>query len=82
LEEGRLPKGVIKWRPPGRRKREDLNSPGRIGIGGGRLERQTQLEEEDNIINKWAQEDVNRLYSVLSSNNIYSNEFEGRVFQY
>jgi hypothetical protein len=30
------------------------------------LERQTQLEEEDNIINKWAQEDVNRLYSLLN----------------
>jgi hypothetical protein len=30
------------------------------------MERQTQLEEEDNIINKLAQEDVNRLYSVLN----------------
>jgi hypothetical protein len=40
MEEGRLPKEVMKWRPPGRRKR-------------GRLERQTQLEEEDNIFNKW-----------------------------
>jgi hypothetical protein len=28
---------------------------------------QTQLEEEDNIINKWAQEDVNRLYSLLNA---------------
>jgi hypothetical protein len=25
--------------------------------------------EEDNMINTWAQEDVNRLYSLLSSNN-------------
>jgi hypothetical protein len=31
------------------------------------VERQTQLEEEDNIINKWAQEDVNTLYSVLNN---------------
>jgi hypothetical protein len=39
-----------------------------MGIGGGRLERQTQLEEY-NIINKWAQEDVNTLYSLLNNNN-------------
>jgi hypothetical protein len=39
------------------------NDDGRKGIGGGRLERQTQLEEKDNIINKWAQEDVNTLYN-------------------
>jgi hypothetical protein len=73
MEEGRLPKGVMKWRPPGRRKRgrpkltwaEGI----RKGAGGGRLERQTQLEEKDNIINKLAQEDVNRLYSVLYNNN-------------
>jgi hypothetical protein len=32
---------------------------------GGRLERQTELEEEDNITNKLARGDVNRLYSVL-----------------
>jgi hypothetical protein len=38
------------------------------GIGGGRLERQTQLEEEDIIIYKWAQEEVNRLYSLLTHN--------------
>jgi hypothetical protein len=38
-------------------------------MGGERLERQTQLEEEDNIINKWAQEDVNRLYSLLDDDN-------------
>jgi hypothetical protein len=32
------------------------------------LERQTELEEEDNIINKRTQEDVNRLYSLLHDN--------------
>jgi hypothetical protein len=39
-------------------------------IGGGRLERQTQLKEEDNIINKWAQVDVNTLYSLLNNNTV------------
>jgi hypothetical protein len=56
---------------------ENLNSPGRKGledwwekgIGGGRLERQT-LEEEDNMINRWAQEDVNTLYSLLNNTNL------------
>ena len=32
-----------------------------------------QLEEEDNIIVKWAQEDVKTLYSLLNNNNtVYS----------
>jgi hypothetical protein len=44
---------------------------GEKGIGRGRLERQTQLQEEDNIINKLAQKDVNRLYSLLSNIYIY-----------
>jgi hypothetical protein len=39
----------------------------RKGIGGGSLERQTQLEEEDNIINKWAQEDVSTLHSMQNN---------------
>jgi hypothetical protein len=34
-------------------------------VGGGRLERQTQPDEEDNIINKLAQENVKTLYSLL-----------------
>jgi hypothetical protein len=29
MEEGRLPKEVMKWRPPARRYRGRLNSPGR-----------------------------------------------------
>jgi hypothetical protein len=33
----------------------------------------TQLEEEDNIINKWAQEDVNTLCSLLNNNNNNNN---------
>jgi hypothetical protein len=31
---------------------------------------ETQLEEEDSIINKWTQEDVKTLYSLLNNNNI------------
>ena len=36
------------------------------GINGRRLELQKQLEEEDYIIVKWAQEDVETLYSLLN----------------
>jgi hypothetical protein len=78
VEEGRLPKGVMKWRPAGRRERgrpklkwvEGIRGMvGEKGIGGRRLEQQTQLEEEGDIINKWVQENVNRLYSLLNDNN-------------
>ena len=37
---------------------------GRKGVNGGRLEWQRQLEEEDNIIFRWAQENVETLYSL------------------
>jgi hypothetical protein len=43
----------------------------RKGIDGGRLE----LEEEDNIINKWAQEDVNTLCNLLNNNNLFPVQF-------
>jgi hypothetical protein len=39
------------------------------GTGGEKLKKQTQPEKEDNIINKWAQEDVSRLCSMLNNNN-------------
>ena len=39
------------------------------GINGRRLEWQRQLEEEDTIIVKWAQEDVETLYNLLNNNN-------------
>jgi hypothetical protein len=77
MEEGRLPKEVMKWRPPGGRKRGRPKLTwadgirrlmGEKGFGGGRLERQTQLEEEDIIINKWAQENVNTLCSLMNNN--------------
>jgi hypothetical protein len=76
MEEGRLSKEVMKWRPPGRRKRGTPKLTwaagirgliGEKGIGGGRQERQTQLDEGDDIINKLGQEDVNRLYSLLNN---------------
>jgi hypothetical protein len=68
----------MKRLPPGRRKRgrhkltwaEGIRGLiGRKGIGGGRLERQTRLGEEDNIINKCTKEDVNTLCSLLNNNN-------------
>jgi hypothetical protein len=64
MEEGRLPKEVMKWRPPGRREQvrptltcaEDIRGlMGERGLVEEGLERQTQLEEEDNLINKWEQ---------------------------
>jgi hypothetical protein len=61
MEEGRLSKKVLKWRPSGRRKRGRPK-----GINGRRLERQKQMEEEDYIIAKWAQEDVETLYNLLN----------------
>jgi hypothetical protein len=75
MEEGRLPKEVMKWRPPEKRNRERPKLTwaegikgliGEKGTGGGRLERQIQLEEEYSIINKWEQEDVNTLYYFLN----------------
>jgi len=32
MVEGRLPKEVMKWRPPGKRKRGRLNVPRRTGL--------------------------------------------------
>ena len=39
---------------------------GRKGINGRRLEGQRELEEEDNIIVKWAQEDVEKFCNLLN----------------
>ena len=57
----------------------DLNLPGRKGsedwwekrIDGRRLEWQRQLEEEDTIIVKWTQEDVETMYRLLNNNYKY-----------
>ena len=64
----------MKWRPPGRRKRGRPKFTWAEGIRGvigekGLMEWQRQLEEEDNIIVKWAQEDVETLYKLLNNNN-------------
>jgi hypothetical protein len=43
-----------------------MRNDGRKGINGRRLERQKQMEEENYIIAKWAQEDVETLYNLLN----------------
>jgi hypothetical protein len=45
MEEGRLPKEVMKWRPPGRRKRERPKLTWEEGIRG--LMDEKGLVEED-----------------------------------
>jgi hypothetical protein len=68
-------KKVVKWNPPGRRKRGRPKATwaegirglmGGKGTTGRRLEWQRQLEEEDNISVRWAQEDVKTLYNLLN----------------
>ena len=48
---------------------QGYGTDGRKGIDGRRLEWQRQLEEEDTIIVKWAQEDVETLYSLINKYN-------------
>jgi len=76
MGEGRLPKEVMKWRPPGRRKRGRPKLTWAEGTGG--LMGEKGLMEEDwndkgnwrkNVIVKWAQEDVETLYNLLIINN-------------
>jgi hypothetical protein len=45
----------------------------RKGIKARQLDRQKQLEEEDYIIAKWAQEDVEALYNLLNNNLYFPN---------
>jgi len=75
MEEGRLPKNVMKWSPPWRRKRGRPKATwaegtrgllGGKGINGWRLEWQRQMEEGDRIIVKWAQEDVETSNNLLN----------------
>ena len=64
MEDGRLPKRVMKWRPPGRRKRGRPKLTWAEGIRG--LTGEKGLMEEDSyIIVKWAQENVETLYRLL-----------------
>jgi hypothetical protein len=53
MEEGRLPKEVMKWRPPGRRKRgrpKLTRAEGIKGLMGEKGLKKTGMEEEDTII--------------------------------
>jgi len=80
MEEGRLPKKVMKWSPPGRRKR---GRPRAIWVEGirGLLGEKGLMEEDGNdrdkwrkkIIVKWAQEDVEML-------NLLNNNFDFNMF--
>jgi len=74
MEQGRWPKDVTKWRPPGRRKLGRPKLTWAEGIRGLMGEKRLmeedwndkQLEEEDYIIVKRTQEDVDRLYSLIN----------------
>jgi len=72
MGEEKLPKEVMKWRPPGRRKRGRPKATWAEGIRG--LMGEKGLMEEDcnnrenwreKIIDKRAQEDVDTLYNLL-----------------
>jgi hypothetical protein len=75
MEEGRLPKEVLEWRPSGRRKQGRPKLTWAEGIRGmmgekGLMEEDWTdkiVEEEDCIIAKWAQEDVDTLYNLLNN---------------
>jgi len=73
MEEGRLPKKVMKWSPPGRRTRGRPKATWAEGIRG--LMGEKGLIEEDwkdrdkwkkKIIFKWAQEDVETSNNLLN----------------
>ena len=53
MEDGGLPKQVMKWSPTGRRKR-------------GRPKATRKMEEKDKIIVRWAQEDVETSNNLLN----------------
>jgi hypothetical protein len=59
MVEGRLRKGVLEWRPSGRRKRGRPKLTWAEGIREMMGEKGLQEEEEDSIMAKWAQEDGN-----------------------
>ena len=77
MEEGRLPKKVMKWSPPGRRKRGRPKLTWAEEIRG-RMEEKGLMEEDwndrdnwrKNIIVKWAQEDVETSYNLLNNNKV------------
>jgi hypothetical protein len=77
MEEGRLPKQVMKCNPPGRRKRGRPTLTWMEGIRGlmgekGLVEEDwndKRVEKEDTISVQWAQEDVETSYNLLNNNN-------------
>ena len=62
---GETAKNVMKWNQPGRRKRGRPKLTWAEEIRG-LMEEKGLMEEEDNIIVRWAQEDVKTLYSLLN----------------
>jgi hypothetical protein len=73
MEEGRLPKEVLEWRPSRRRKRGRPKltwAEGIIGMMGEKgLKEEYWTDRSNRIIAKWAQEDVETLYNLLNNNN-------------
>jgi hypothetical protein len=65
MEEGRLPKKVMKLSPPARRKRGRPKLTWAEEIRG-LMEEKGLMEEEENIIVKWAQEYVETSYNLLN----------------
>jgi hypothetical protein len=55
MEEGKLPKGVLKWRPPGRRKRERLKLNWAEGVRG-LMGKKGLVEEDWNDRHNWRKE--------------------------
>jgi len=77
MEEGRLPKNVMKWSPPGRRKRGRPKATWAEGIRG-LLGGKGLMEEDWNdrgkwkkkIIVNWPQEDVETSNNLLNNNKL------------
>ena len=72
MEEGRLPKEVMKWHPPGRRKWGRPKLAWAEGIRGLMGEKGLMKDIwndrgnwRNNITVKWVQEDVETLYNLL-----------------
>jgi hypothetical protein len=77
MEEERLPKQVMKWSPPRRRKRGRPKLTWVEGIRGlmgekGLVEEDwndRRMEKEDTVSVQWAQEGVETSYNLLNNNN-------------
>jgi len=76
MEEGRLPNKVMKWNPPGRRKRGRPEATWAEGIRGllgekGLIEDwndRDKWKKKDKTIVKWAQEDVETSNNLINNN--------------